>query len=141
MQLDMAEKTKTATLANPQNPQNIPYGRVLDHLKSRCPDYIPPERWGRTVADSEAFISRWGEQAKALEWTTRDLWGLHKPPTDAAPSYSRLSRYDHLGLCWLLEGREVIALTADSATIRTASGALLTFYRHFRVSSDARTTA
>jgi hypothetical protein len=43
-----------------------------------------------------------------------------------------LSRYDATGLCWLLQGRDVIALTAEGAVIRTATGAILTYYRHGR---------
>ena len=51
------------------------------------------------------------EQAEALGWTAKHLFGLHKPPNRPHPSYSRLSRYDETGLIWLLGGREVVALT------------------------------
>jgi hypothetical protein len=42
--------------------------------------------------------------------------------------YRRLSRYDETGLIWLLEGREVIAMTEETATIRRSSGSV-TVYR------------
>jgi hypothetical protein len=54
------------------------------------------------------------EQAEALGWTAKHLFGLHKPPNRPHPSYSRLSRYDETGLIWLLGGREVVALTEGS---------------------------
>jgi hypothetical protein len=34
-------------------------------------------------------------------------------------------------LCWLLQGKEVIALTADTATIRNPAMGGLTTYRRF----------
>jgi hypothetical protein len=47
----------------------------------------------------------------------------------AAVLASRLSRYDETGLCWLLDGREVVALTADTATVRNPKTSNLTVYR------------
>ena len=126
IQWGIAEKTKTA-IANPQNPQNLNDGRVLADLRSRCLAYVPPERWRQTVADSESFVAQWGEQAKALEWSSRDLWGLHQPPENPHPSYSRLSRYDQTGLLWLLGGQSVTALSSETAVIRSASGSILKY--------------
>jgi hypothetical protein len=39
-----------------------------------------------------------------------------------------LSRYDVIGLIWLLHGRPVVALTADRAVIGNSGGGV-TFYR------------
>ena len=61
----------------------------------------------------------------------RDLFGLHRPPEQPGPTYDRLARYDHLGLIWAVQGRKVVAITADSATIKTKRGTL-NFYRHSR---------
>ncbi len=67
----------------------------------------------------------------ALGWDSRDLFGLHTPPADPHPSYSRLSRYDETGLIWLLQGRPVIALTADTAAIESPrTGSVLTYRKH-----------
>jgi hypothetical protein len=52
-----------------------------------------------------------GPEQNLHEW----LFGLHKPPVKPHPSYRRLSRYDETGLIWLLEGREVVALTEETA--------------------------
>jgi hypothetical protein len=100
-----------------------PYSRVIAALEARCPDLIPADRWQAAVGDDRAFLAKWGEQAEALGWTVRDLFGLHKPPEKPHPSYSRLSRYDETGLIWLLQGRPVVAIT----TIKNPIG--VTIYR------------
>jgi hypothetical protein len=132
MQQRMAKNEKTGILGNRQNCQNLPYGHVLDALKSRCPAYVPPERWRQTVADSETFVAQWGQQARALEWTAHDLWNLHKPPPNPAPNYSRTARYDEAGLLWVLGGNSVTALSSETAVIRSATGNILKFRKHNR---------
>jgi hypothetical protein len=82
------------------------------------------------IVDARAFLARWGEQAEALGWTARDLFGLHQPPAPPHPSYSRLSRYDEAGLIWLLQGRPVVALTEATAAIQSSSGAITSYRRH-----------
>jgi hypothetical protein len=101
---------------------------VLDILDSRCPDHIEHDRWRQAVEDGGRFLATWGERVQALGWTARDLFGLHQPPTNPAPMYRRLSRYDETGLVWLLEGREVVALTEETAAIRWPGGSV-TIYR------------
>jgi hypothetical protein len=88
-------------------------------LERQCPASIPVDRWQRAVDDGCRFLGQWAEQG--LGWTADDLFGLH--PT--AP----LSRYDRMGLVWLLRGKKVVALTAAAATIRTPTGGMLSFYR------------
>src|SRR6516162_2022445 len=72
------------------------------------------------------------EQAEALGWTAKHLFGLHKPPNRPHPSYSRLSRYDETGLIWLLGGREVVALTEATAAIQSSTGAITIYRRHYK---------
>ena len=86
----------------------------------------PAARLQQAVADGKIFLARWAEHA--LGWTARDLFGLLAVPEHAKPSFNRLSRYDETGLIWLLEGRTVLALTATSAAIQSASGNV-TIYR------------
>src|SRR5262245_24054874 len=107
-----------------------PYSRVIAALEARCPDLIPADRWQAAVGDGRAFLAKWGEQAEALGWTFRDLFGLHKPPEKPHPSYSRLSRYDETGLIWLLQRREVVALTEATAAIQNPTGAIIVFRKH-----------
>jgi hypothetical protein len=68
------------------------------------------------LIDAQRFLAAWGDAAAALGWNPDDLFGLHTPPAKPKPTYSRLSRYDCTGLCWLLQGRRVIAATAKPLT-------------------------
>jgi len=108
------------------------FGRTFQELERRCPAYIEPARWQQAVEDGRRLLAAWGEQAEALGWTATDLFGLHQSPDNPHPNYDRLSRYDATGLCWLLLDRPVVALDAETATIRCASGATLTYYRHHK---------
>src|SRR5260221_7026398 len=76
-----------------------------------------------------SLLGQVGEQAQALGWTSADLFGLHTPPEQPHPSYRRLSRYDCTGLVWLLEGREVVALTEATAAIENPATGSITTYR------------
>ena len=106
------------------------FRRTLSALEARCPDLVPVGRWRVAVEDGRRFLACWGEQAEALGWTARDLFGLHQPPAPPHPSYSRLSRYDETGLIWLLQGREVVALTEATAAIQKPTGAITIYRRH-----------
>jgi hypothetical protein len=107
------------------------FGRTYTGLEARCPDHVPPMRWALAVEDGRRLLAAWGSQAEALGWTSANLFGLHTPPDKPHPSYSRLSRYDCTGLCWLLQGKEVIALTEATATIRNPHTGAITTYRRF----------
>jgi hypothetical protein len=111
-------------------PVPVIYAHALDFLRARCPYRIESKRWRQAVGDGEAFLARWGAQAKSLGWTATDLFGLHQPPAEPHPSYSRLSRYDCTGLVWLLCGRPVIALTESTAAIENSTGNI-TIYRKY----------
>jgi hypothetical protein len=106
------------------------FGRTLSTLESRCPDLVSADRWQQAVADGQRFLARWEKQAHALGWTAKDLFGLFPVPAHAKPSFSRPARYDETGLIWLLQGREVVALTAASATIENPTGSITTYRRH-----------
>ncbi len=104
--------------------------RTLGVLESRCPDLIPIDRWHQGIEDSRRFLAKWGEQAGALGWTVRDLFGLASIPDKPHPSYWRLSRYDETGLIWLLRGRPVLALTEGKAAIESPTGSVTIYRRH-----------
>jgi hypothetical protein len=109
------------------NKRSSPLGLALSAIECRCPDRIDVADWQHAVDDGRKFLIQWGEQAEALGWTAEDLFGLHDPPEQPGPTYRRLSRYDVIGLIWLLHGRPVVALTADRAVIGRVDGP--TFYR------------
>src|SRR5262245_23880589 len=110
-------------------PQAQRYRKIFGVLQLRPPAMAPVQRWRRCVEDGKRFLALWGSQAEVLGWTASDLFGLHEPPATPHPSYSRLSRYDSTGLCWLLQGRPVVALTATSAAIMNTGGALTVWRR------------
>jgi len=109
-------------------PQAQRYRKTFAALQMKPPALVPVERWRECVEDGKRFLAKWGSQAEALGWTSADLFGLHTPPERPHPSYRRLSRYDCTGLCWLLEGRPVVALTEATAMIENPTGAI-TVYR------------
>jgi hypothetical protein len=107
------------------------YRRTFAHLQLKPPALVPVERWRQCVRDGSKFLARWGEQAESLGWTSADLFGLHTPPAKPHPSYNRLSRYDCTGLCWLLQGRPVVALTESTAAIENPATGSITTYRRY----------
>jgi hypothetical protein len=90
---------------------------------------VPVARWQQAVEDGTRFLAQWGDQAAALGWTADDLFGLAPVPDNPHPTFSRLSRYDHLGLVWLLDGRPVFAITSTDAAIKHPTGAVLMYRR------------
>ena len=124
--------TNSEAAQNSQNAQNShaqKLASVLVALESRCPDFVPVDRWQQAIVDGKTFLARWGDQAHALGWTAKDLFGLLTVPEHAKPSFNRLARYDETGLIWLLCGREVVALTDATAAISEPD------CRHHRVSA------
>jgi hypothetical protein len=89
---------------------------------SRPPGDVSPKRWLRFIDDCGLFLdSGWATHAAKLNWHPLDLFGC-----DRERPFARL---DHAGLLWLLNGRQLLALTADTAAIATPSGGSLTFRR------------
>jgi hypothetical protein len=111
--------------------KGLRFRRTFAHLQLRPPAYIPEDRWRQAIEDGRVFLSKWGETAQQLGWNSADLFGLHAVPERPHQSYRRLSRYDCTGLCWLLEGRPVVALTADTAAIESPATGNITTYRRF----------
>jgi hypothetical protein len=135
---EACDQSDKSDQSSPPSVLRTPFGRfnrlhrTLSALEARCPDLIPGDRWQLAVDDGRRLLTLWGDQAAALGWTARDLFGLHKPPARPHPSYSRLSRYDETGLIWLLCGREVVALTEATAVIRSWTGAITIYRRHYK---------
>ena len=111
--------------ANPDTrPDGIPveWARGLIRLRSMArPADIEPERWRMVLTDAAAFLERFGAQAAALGWTTGEVWGAHR----SAP----LQRLEAGGLVLFLQGREIVAMAEDKATVRTTDDKSLSFYR------------
>ena len=87
-----------------------------------APADVPPRRWLRFIDDCGRFLDGgWARQAAAFGWGPLDLFGCDRERAFA--------RVDHAGLLWLLNGRKLMALTADTATIETLSGTRQTYRR------------
>ena len=112
--------------------------RLFRNLESKCPDHVDIRDWQQCVEDGRRFLAQWGEQAEALGWTGKDLFGLAPIPDNPHPSYRRLSRYDQMGLAWLLQGKPVIAMTETTASIRNHTGNVTTYYRDTKVVSPCK---
>ena len=94
---------------------------------SRPPADVPHRRWVRFLDDCGRFLDEgWGTRAEALGWGPLELFGCHpdKP----------FARISHYGLLWLLNGRQLLALTSESARIQTENGFLT--YRRLPAETD-----
>jgi hypothetical protein len=106
-----------ATLS--QRPAGLALAECLSRLQAMpYPADIEVDRWALFLTDAAAFVALWGPQAERTGWQASDLF--------AVPG----------GLCWVLEGREVAALSIapSEATIRATDagagpGATVAFHR------------
>ena len=83
---------------------------------------MSPQHWSQFVRDARRFLEEWGAEAARLGWSAEDVFGVHPLAPDA--------RYDVMGIVLLIRGNEVIAISEHRATIRTAGGGLMTYYRY-----------
>ncbi|MFY9836529.1 MAG: hypothetical protein WAK55_08665 [Xanthobacteraceae bacterium] len=66
---------------------------------------------------------------KGIDAAALELFGLPDVSDRPRPKHQRLSQYDQFGLVWLLRVRRPVALTNDSASIATANGGRLSYFR------------
>jgi hypothetical protein len=86
------------------------------------PAGVPPRCWLQFIHDCGRFLdSGWAGQAAALGWGPLDLFGCDRERPFAG--------VDHSGLLWLLNGRKLVALTANAAVIETLTGGHQTYRR------------
>ncbi len=142
--LAAGNQQKTSTLAGLATLAGVPFekSQLTRAVLLAVPDGVP-EEWVQGVADllvmpphqdwhendwrtlqddALRFIREWAGQARRLGWEALDLFGAH--PTKP------LARLDCAGLVLLLLRRPVVAITENSAAIRSVSGGTLTFHRH-----------
>jgi hypothetical protein len=88
----------------------------------RPPAAVPPPRWRTFIDDIGRFHDAgWAVKAAALGWGPYDLFGC-----DRDRPYARI---DQAGLLWLLDGIRTVALSENTATIETRTGARQTWRR------------
>ena len=109
------------------------WAEALAGLDPACPPCdIPPMRWLRFVDDCGRFLDEgWATHAERLGWAPLELFGC-----DRTKPLARISR---AGLLWLVDGRKLLALSADAAAIANASGSYLTFRRRILESGGVLT--
>jgi hypothetical protein len=119
---DEAEQERAAILEYDGGAPRI-WAEALARLDpARPPADVSLNRWLQFINDCGRFIDDgWAARAEALGWGPRDLFGCNREKP-----FARISQ---AGLLWLLEGRKLVALTADTAAIATHSGGKLNFYR------------
>ena len=89
---------------------------------ARPPGDVPRRRWEAFLADCNIFLGLgWAEKAVSLGWGAYDLFGC-----DRTRPFARI---DCAGLLWLLNGARLAALTEDTATVETRTGARHTYRR------------
>ena len=81
------------------------YADAFLAIQITSPEGVAESRWRQAIDDASRFLDRWGSTAAALGWPAADLFEF------TATGCS--------GLAWQLQGREVIALTADEAILST----------------------
>jgi hypothetical protein len=62
--------------------------RAFQELERRCPAHVDPADWVQALEDARKFLASWGQQAEALGWTARDLFGLHAVPERPSATYT-----------------------------------------------------
>ena len=99
------------------------WAEALARLDPNNPPHdVPLDRWQRFIEDCESFRRLgWANLAEAFGWEPLELFGCDRERP--------LARYDHMGLLWFIQGRRLVALRADSATIDTLTGSLQTYPR------------
>jgi hypothetical protein len=103
-----------------------PPGEWVDGIAALDPDRppadVPSQRWEQFVKDAGRLLDGpFYAIAASLGWGALDLFGCDRDRPFA--------RIDQAGLLWLLNGDELIALSENTATIKTKSGARHTFRR------------
>jgi hypothetical protein len=88
------------------------------------PRTYPAHAWQRLIVDADRFLDCWSQQAVALSWLDWEIFGCHRR--------AAWGRVQAMGLVLLLHGRELAALTATEAVIRTQTGARQTYRRQQR---------
>jgi hypothetical protein len=89
------------------------YAIAFAQLQIAQPIGVHHAQWLRAIDDVGRFLDQWGNVAAQLQWSTEDIFKNPPAPTVKTRSLN----FATIGLCWLVDGRDVVALDAYSATI------------------------
>ena len=119
--LEQPAAAQPAAAATP-NETVAGWAEGVARLRRMPPPRNYPERpWQQLIVDAERFLDGWAAQAAALGWPTWELFGCCR--------HAPCGRIQGMGLVLLLHGRELAALTATEAVIRTRTGARQAYRR------------
>jgi hypothetical protein len=82
---------------------------------------IAEVEWKKILATADEILKRWAVQLAAFGWTAADVFG--------ADPHAPWTRLDGMGLALLLHDCKLTAVTAETAVLKTPSGATQRFYR------------
>lgn len=107
--------------SNTRARSRTPWAESFARLDPDCPPGdVPAKRWLQFIDDIGRFLdSAFCAVAAALGWGPFDLFGCDRDRPFA--------RIDHAGLLWLLNGDKLIALSENTATTATRTGARQTY--------------
>jgi len=105
------------------------YARLC--VMPRHPDFTE-DRWQSLIDDAGRFMDGWAVTVAAMGWTALEVFGV-----DGRMPYTRI---DQMGLVPLLGGSEVVAVSADSVTVQTSTGARQRILRANKKKSPERVT-
>jgi hypothetical protein len=88
----------------------------------RPPQHVTPRQWSIFVDDCGRFIDRWAVRASALGLNPGDLFGW-----DTCRPFPLIAV--RIGLGWRIEGRTVVEVTSNAATVLKLNGQQVIFRR------------
>jgi hypothetical protein len=106
--LDADEVNERTAIAIHEGGVPEAYAEAFARLQTAQPIGIDHSRWLQAVDDAGRFLDRWGTKAERLQWTADDLF--------MKPTMMRTA-IAHCGLCWAINGRDVVQIKASSVTL------------------------
>jgi hypothetical protein len=103
----------------------------LKLCRMRRPEAYSAAEWQQLKDDAGYFLDRWASQCVTLGWTLDDVFAVALTAPQA--------RHDAKGLVPLLDGKRIVAVTADLAVIETAMGRRQRYFRRTHKPSCAIT--
>lgn len=111
-----------APSVSPLHAMPLEWERGLVILSERAaPGRLPPERWSQIVADVTRIATIFGDEAQAAGWSIESLFGLDPEGYE-------------MSLALVLQGRPLIRITTEFASIETSTGYL---WHHPRIPTGA----
>ena len=94
------------------------------------PSNVPDRRWRQAVDAAGRFADKWAAKSSALGWTALDIFGVDRLAPEAA-LYTA-------GLIWLLQDKQVVAISDDAVIVETISGVRQSFRPRLDTSDACR---